>query len=301
MAGDPRALMQQADKAYSKAGSGGGFSSFFGGGNSEEKLENAAELYVQAANAFRMQKMNKEAGEAFEKAATIHADKLRDGRDEAANVRVEAFKVYKAAGEYDHASRCVDFSIKHWCSKGNFRRAAQWKEKEAEMWQEPNEGNNPKRALECSDTAAQWYESDGATALANKMWLKVAEYAALNNDFYRAIEIYEKVADSSLGNNLMMYSVKDYYFKALICQLATKDLVATHRNLERYQQKDPGFANTRECMLMTDLVAGVEAGDSDAFTDKLHAFNQMSKLDNWKVAMFLKIKQNIEEADNEFS
>lgn len=44
---------KQADKAA--AGAGGGFSLFGGRG---EKWENAADLYTQAANAFRLQKMS---------------------------------------------------------------------------------------------------------------------------------------------------------------------------------------------------------------------------------------------------
>lgn len=51
---DPRALLQKADKAA--AGASGGFS-FFGGRT--EKWENAADLYSQAANAFRVQKLSK--------------------------------------------------------------------------------------------------------------------------------------------------------------------------------------------------------------------------------------------------
>ena len=47
----PLTRLVQADKAL--AGAGGGFS-FFGGRT--EKFENAADLYTQAANAFRMQK-----------------------------------------------------------------------------------------------------------------------------------------------------------------------------------------------------------------------------------------------------
>jgi alpha-soluble NSF attachment protein len=52
MAGDPRALLRQAETSLQKAS--GGFS-FFGG--RQDKYEAAAEQFVQAANAFRMQKM----------------------------------------------------------------------------------------------------------------------------------------------------------------------------------------------------------------------------------------------------
>lgn len=53
MAQDPRLLLQKADKAAQ--GATGGFS-FFGGRT--EKWENAADLYTQAANAFRVQKQS---------------------------------------------------------------------------------------------------------------------------------------------------------------------------------------------------------------------------------------------------
>jgi alpha-soluble NSF attachment protein len=53
MSNDPRLLLQKAEKAAQSAGSG--FSLF---GGRSEKWENAADLYTQAANAFRMQKQS---------------------------------------------------------------------------------------------------------------------------------------------------------------------------------------------------------------------------------------------------
>ena len=52
------------------------------------------------------------------------------------------------------------------------------------------------------------------SSLANKLYLKVADLAALESDYYKAIEQYEKVAASSVSNNLMKWSVKDYFLKA---------------------------------------------------------------------------------------
>ena len=56
--------------------------------------------------------------------------------------------------------------------------------------------------------------------LANKLFLKVADLAALEEDYYKAIQNYEKVAKSSVSNNLMKWSVKDYFLKSGICLLA---------------------------------------------------------------------------------
>jgi hypothetical protein len=43
-----------------------------------------------------------------------------------------------------------------------------------------------------------------------------------------------------------------------------------------------------------DLTEAVEAGDEDQFLDKLQAYDSMSKLDRWKTAIFLKVKEGID-------
>lgn len=49
----------------------------------------------------------------------------------------------------------------------------------------------------------------------------VADLAAEEAQYPRAIENYEKVAKVSMNNNLTKYSVKDYLFKAGIVHLAS--------------------------------------------------------------------------------
>lgn len=100
----------------------------------------------------------------------------------------------------------------------------------------------------------------------------------------------------------MRYSVKEYLLKAGICHLATEDMIAANRALEKYRDMDPTFASQREHQLLVDLIRAIEEGDPEQYADKLYAFDQMSKLDKWKTALFLRIKGNIEKgADNEFS
>jgi alpha-soluble NSF attachment protein len=59
-------------------------------------------------------------------------------------------------------------------------------------------------------------------SLANKHFLKVADLSALDGDYYKAITYFERIGRSSINNNLMRWSVKDYLLKAGICHLATK-------------------------------------------------------------------------------
>ncbi|POS87047.1 TPR-like protein [Erysiphe pulchra] len=292
MSQDPRALLQKAEKAV--AGATGGFSLF---GGRQEKWENAADLYTQAANAFRLQKQNKEAGEAFEKCAAIQTDKLNEP-DDAANTFTEAFKVYKK-GYPEDAARCLNVAINHYTSRGNFRRAATHKQNVAEVFE--NEIGDMKRAIESYELAASWFENDNAEALANKLYLKVADIAALEGDYYKAIEYFDKVSTASLNNNLMKWSVKDYFLKSGLCHLAVGDLVAANRAVEKYRGLDPSFASTREHQLLVDLSEAVDAGDQEVFADKLYHYDQISKLDKWKTTLLLKIKNSIEEKGEDFS
>ncbi|KAJ4553105.1 vesicular-fusion protein S17 [Exophiala dermatitidis] len=292
MAQDPRALLQKADKAAQ--GASGGFS-FFGGRT--EKWENAADLYTQAANAFRVQKQNYEAGQAFEKAASIQQSKLNEP-DDMANTLTEAFKVYRKDSPQD-AVRVLAAAISHYTTKGNFRRAATHQQNLAEVYE--MELGDQKKALAAYDTAAQWYESDNAEALANKLYLKVADLAALEGDYQTATAKFEAVAKSSLNNNLMRWSVKDYFLKAGICYLAAGDLVATKRALEHYRELDNGFASSRENLLLMDLVTAVEEGDQESFADKLFQYDQLSKLDKWKTTLLLRVKNAIEKEEEDFS
>ncbi|KAI5289353.1 vesicular-fusion protein S17 [Ascosphaera aggregata] len=281
-----------ADKALQSAS--GGFNWF---GSKVEKYENAADLYQQAANAFRVQKMNKEAGQTFEKAASVHRDNLNEP-DDAAQQLIEAFKVYRKSDPED-AARVLQGAILHYTSKGNFRRAASYQQNLGEIYEV--ELGNENAALEAYQKAAEWFESDNADALANKHFLKVAEIAANLKDYYRAIENFEKVAKSSLDSHLAKWSVKDYFMKAAMCHLATNDLVATRRALQNYVDLDNTFLSTREYILLNDLTQAVEDGDENAFADKLFAYDQMSKLDRWKTTIFLRIKETIEEKEEDFA
>lgn len=149
-------------------------------GGREEKYQNAADLFSQAANAFKMQQsrecahrtsglatytdttpsLDQEAGQAFEKAAQIQLNNLKEP-DDAANTYVDAFKAYRKISPED-AVRCLDFSINHYCSRGNFRRAASHKETLGEVYEV--ELGDQKHAMESYENAATWYEGDGAAA-----------------------------------------------------------------------------------------------------------------------------------------
>lgn len=102
----------------------------------------------------------KEAGQAFEMAAKIHKEKLNEP-DDAANILVDAFKVYRKEHPADSA-RCLKEAIERYKAKGNYRRAASHMENLGELYEV--ELGDRKSAMESYNDAAGWYEDDGAKA-----------------------------------------------------------------------------------------------------------------------------------------
>ncbi|CCJ29730.1 unnamed protein product [Pneumocystis jirovecii] len=280
---DPRLLLEKANK---KSASHGGFLSLFGGNNYGE----AAELYLAAANAFRLQKQGREAGEALEKAASMQL-KI-DEKDEAANTLVEAYKVYRKTNPED-AARVIETAIQMFTYRGNFRRAAGYKMDVAALYE--TELMDMQKALESYDEAGEWYSNDQAEALSSKAYLKVAELAALEEQYSLAIQKFEEVARKSINNNLTKWSVKDYFLKAGICHFNSGDMIAARRALEHYIDLDLTFQSTREYKLLEDILHAIESGDSDLFTEKVREYDQLSKLDKWKTTLLLRIKNSINE------
>jgi alpha-soluble NSF attachment protein len=93
-----------------------------------------------------------------------------------------------------------------------------------------------------------------------------------------------------------------YLFKAGLCQLATNDMVAAKRAInERYPEMDNSFPQQREYMFLGHLLECVENSDPEKFSQAAFDFDQVQKLDKFKTDILLRIKQNIEKADEDFS
>ncbi|KAK9479140.1 soluble NSF attachment protein [Lipomyces japonicus] len=283
---DAQSLLAKADKKATSTGPFGLFAS-------SSRFEEAGDLYIEAANAFKIIKDLQSAGRTFEKAAQMQLKS--DAKDEAANTYIEAYKSYRKIDPQE-AARVLIQALTLFTQRGQFRRAATYKQDLATLYE--TELDDLDRAMDAYDEAGEWFSNDQAESLANKAWLKVAEIAALKEDYTRAIAKFEQVARISLGNNLAKWSLKDYLFKAGLCHIANKDIIAAKRAVEEYVDLDPTFLNTREHNLLNDVISAVEDGDQERFTDKIFEFDQFSKLDKWKTTILLRIKNSIQEEED---
>lgn len=150
---------------------------------------------------------------------------------------------------------------------------------------------------------------------ANACFKDAADLHADLEEYPQAIERYEQVANYSLNSPLTKYSVKEYWLRAGLCALALgvstfasrkydivkltlsrrQDVVTAKRNMAKYSTQDATFNSTREAKFVLALIEAVENGDSEAFTGAVVEFDQVTKLDNWKTNILLKIKRSIQD------
>ncbi|KAJ3479610.1 hypothetical protein NLI96_g8942 [Meripilus lineatus] len=275
-------LIEKADK---KANSSTGWFS-----SANTKFEEAGDLYQQAANAFKMEKLFKEAGDAHSREAECR-EKCSEN-NEAAQAWWNAAKAYKRISP-ELAIQALAQTITHLTKDGRFRQAADREKEIGQIYL--TEVSDLRKACESFERAAEWYSQEDATATANACYKDAADLHADLDEFPQAIARYEQVANGSLASPLTKYSVKEYWLRSSLCALASQDPVTAKRNLQKYSALDTTFSSTREAKFVNVLIDSVEAGDQEAFTAAVYEYDQVTKLDNWKTNILLKIKKGIQE------
>jgi len=282
MVQEAQTLLGKADKKF--ASSPGWFSS------STSKYEEAGDLYQQAANQFKLEKEFKGAGDAFAKEAECreHAGETND----AANAWWNAAKAYKQ-GFPDLAIHALGQTIKHQTKAGRFRQAADREKEIAQIFL--HERRDMRMACQSFIRAGEWYAHEDATATADGCFKDAADLHAELDEFPQAIALYEQVAEHSLQSSLTKYSVKEYWLKAGLCALAMQNAIMVKRNLDKYSALDSTFLATREAKFVIGLTETVESGDMEGFTAVVGDYDRVTKLDNWKTGILLKIKRGLQE------
>ena len=277
--------MAEAEKMLAASSKGGFFRSLFGSSSNKEEV---AETFVRASNCFKMAKAWNLAGSALEKAAEAYAE-ASDMQYEVASKYSDAAKAYKNT-DPDRAIAAYDKACSYYSDSARFQQCARIKKDVGEMYE--GRGNNAE-ALKAFTEAADFYEMDNASSNADSMRIKVAAFSALAGKYEQAATMYEKIAENALGNKLLKYGAREHLLRAGLCRLCMSDVVGAQRALERYDELDPSFSTSREGRLLEAVVRAVDEGDVEEFSNQVYEYDSLSRLDQWKTSILLKIKNNI--------
>ncbi|XP_076131384.1 N-ethylmaleimide-sensitive factor attachment protein, alpha a isoform X2 [Alosa pseudoharengus] len=260
---------------------------------SSSKAEDACDMYVRAANMFKMAKNWNAAGNAFCKAARLY---LRvDNKLNAAVSFIDAGNAFKKS-DPEEAVKCLGQSIEIYTDMGRFTIAAKHHVTTAEIYE--SELLDIEKAVAQYEQAADYYKMEEATSAGNKCLMKVATYAAQLEQYQRAIEIYEQIGTYAMDSTLLKYGAKDYFFKAALCHFCV-DMLNAKLAIQRYEEMFPAFSDSRECKLVKKLLNAHEEESVDAYTDAIKEFDSITKLDQWQTTMLLRIKKTIQDDESD--
>lgn len=248
------------------------------------KYEDAADLYDKAANSYKLAKSWDKAGATYIKLANCHS-KL-DSKHEAAQAYADAAHCYKKTSTKEAVS-CLEQAVNLFLDIGRLNMSARYYKEIAELYELEH---NFEQAMVYFERAAELFQSEEVTTSANQCRQKVAQFAAQLEQYPKAIDIYEEIAQQSLNNNLLRYGVKGHLLNAGLCQLCRGDVVAITNSLERYQELDPTFSGTREYRFLAELAAAIDEEDVAKFTTIVKEFDSMTQLDAWKTTLLLRVK-----------
>lgn len=258
--------------------------SLFGSGT---KFEDAAECFESAGNQFKIAKKWSRAGNAYVKVAEMNLKT----NDKAGGARY--YQTAAAAYRKENSAEAVKYyemAVSMLCDSGKFSSAAKIQKEIGELYEAEDKTDE---AITSYRQAAEYYTGENQATSANSCFLKVAQFSAVLERFEDAMHLYEQVGAACMESNLLKFNAKGHLLNAGMCALATNDRDVVSTKLAAYEDIDFAFADSREGKLLTTLVSAYECYDTDAFADAVYQFDSISKLDQWKVSVLLKIKESM--------
>jgi len=224
----------------------------------EEKYDEAAELFNKAANLYKIAQNWQVAAETFQKSAECHI-KSNDTVD-ASNDFVNAAKCYKKGNLKDQTVLCYERSIKIELAAGHYDTVAKHYTELAELF----EGEKMyEKAINYYTEASETYRTKDNLPFATKMKNKVAECDAKLEKFDEARKIFEEIAKQMAENNNTRMAAKDYHFRAGLCLLCSQDIGGITEAVHKYSEIDNFFDNSKEKKFLQLLQEALNDFDAD--------------------------------------
>lgn len=258
-----------------------------------DKWEDSLSMLEKAANLYKMSKNWDEAGQTYIKSVQCHM-KL-GSKYEAANAYQNAANCFRKDNK-EEAINCMTQAISIFTEIGRFPTAAKLEKELAELFEEDEKYEE---AIQHYQTAADYFESENQKSSSNQCIVKVAHLNAVTDKFDDAIEQFEKAAQTSVEDRLLKWGAKEFLFKAAVCRLARitdidEQIAEAQSKVEEYKDIDVHFGSSYECRLLEAAIPALEKKDITAFKRAMRDYDNVQKLDSWKMNMFLKILRVLE-------
>ena len=141
------------------------------------------------------------------------------------------------------------------------------------------------------------YQSTNST----RCLLKAAELGSLMFDdedrLRKSMEIFDEVGREYLRNNLMRFSAKNLFIKAVMIFFLLEDDVGAEKSLEDYTSEDTSLLNSSEYKFLKQTIVAMRESNREAYEKAAFELNKKMTLDKWWLSVLGKIKGLIKQQD----
>lgn len=187
---------------------------------------------------------------------------------------------------------CLKKAVETLVRGGRFHVAATHEKEIAEIY-EQNVQDLP-AAIKYYLQAADRFQMEDSTAIAQGCTAKAAALAAESEEYAQAAELFEGMAEASASDAIRKYAVKDFLLRAGLCRLCLDDVVGAKKAIDRYSTLDGSFGASKEFVFLNEIVACLENGDADQFTEIVSKWDRTNAVDEWKTRVLLRLKRHME-------
>ncbi|KAG8187280.1 hypothetical protein JTE90_019169 [Oedothorax gibbosus] len=251
------------------------------------RVEEACELYVRAANAFKMTKEWHKAGNAFQEAAALQFKNER--WTESARNYMDAAKAYKKVSATD-CEACLIKASEIYDDVGRGKVAAKQHMTLAELYEEQG---NLQRAVDEYQKAADMFSGEELASSATKCNLQIAYHSGTLGDFKRAEELFVQLGDASVNNKLLKYTATEHFMRAGLCHLTSnpQDHAGLRQKVEEWCDTSPAFSASREKSWLMQIADAAQKTDVDAFNESIRSYESVSRLADWEQSLLKRIRK----------
>jgi len=262
------------------------------------KYEDAADLYIKAANMFKHEKNLEEAAKCFLLAVKCY--ELTDGKYYAASYLLEAANCLKKINVSESINLMI--SAKELYSvEGKFQTAAKICKDVAELMEKDDKFcsiNSDKEylvsVLSKYQEAMDLFRTENVKSSLLACGKKIVSIYVMLGDFFQAADMSENISkEINENDSLLKFQSKELFFIAGLCYLATNDIIGTEKALQRFCEISPQFSVSREFDFLRDITKLVEEKDENKLGLTIKEFDSITPLDPTKIKILLAIRKTI--------
>lgn len=226
-----------------------------------ERLEDAIELYENAAQIYIEQKDYLKSAECQLKCAWIK-EQLKD---DPTYSYLEALNCYKRTENYDDYQKTLDKCISSYLKEGKYNDAAKLEYDRGKLYEYYNK---TQEAFDSYEKALDFYEMDKSEMKGAIKEVKIAKANLIcSNDMKDLITeakaLFEEIGDELIQNNALTGKIlaNDYYFKKILCYFAYDDYVSAKAYIGKYFDGDSSFESSPIGKLCNGIIKCFERGE----------------------------------------